>query len=271
MTTKVCCSCKEVKDTGEFTKRKASSDGLRASCKPCDNAYRKAYRAAHPDKRKAWDKKYKDANADKVKAHVAKYYLENWNTLKQKRVITMERQKAYNEAYKQRKNEWISQRRKNDINFKMSYNLRTRFHSFISTLGKKTFDVLGMPCDMFLSWIEFQFTDGMTWDNYASDWHLDHVLPVSKFDLTNEIDQRVCFHWTNFQPLYSKDNLSKSNSIYLHDFFNCFISAHRFIANEQLDSQEYQVLTERLRWLRATISGMVKSSWITMGNPQPSS
>lgn len=265
MTTKKCCSCEELKDTTEFTKRKASWDGLLARCKVCDKAYKQAYNTSHPDKKKAWDKKYKDANPQKVKARNTRYYQDNWDKQKAYRIANAARIKAYNDAYKTRKNAWITDRRKNNINFKISYNLRTRFHSFISTKGKKTFGILGMPCDTFLSWIEFQFEEGMTWDTYGAKWHLDHILPVSKFNLENETDQKVCFSWANFQPLYSQDNLSKSNSIYIHNFFNCFISAHRFIANEQLGSLEYQTLTERLRWLRATISGMVKSSWMNNG------
>ena len=228
--TKRCSKCREQKQIDEFCKEKKSKDGHRHWCKPCMNAYLKIYRAAHKEEAK----RYRKDNADKMK--------------------------AYNEAYKPRKNAWITQRRQNDINFAMAFNLRTRFHSFVSTKGKHTFDVLGVPCDTFLSWIEFQFEEGMSWNNYGTEWHLDHILPVSKFDMTNETDKKVCFSWANFQPLYSQDNLSKSNSIYLHDFFNCFISAHRFIANEQLGSLEYQTLTERLRWLRATISDTVKSS-----------
>lgn len=260
MTTKKCCSCQELKDITNFTKRKASWDGLRARCKSCDKAYKKAYNKANPDKKKGWDKNYKTANAEKVKARHSHYYQDTWDKRKAYRIAHVDRIKAYNETYKQRKNELISQRRQNDINFKISYNLRTRFHSFISTKGKKTFGILGIPCDTFLNWLEFQFEEGMSWDTYGTEWHIDHILPVSKFDMTNETDQKVCFHWSNFQPLYSQDNLCKSNSIRLHEFFNCFISAHRFIANEHLDSLEYQTLAERLRWLRETISGMVKSS-----------
>lgn len=260
MTTKKCCSCEEIKDTNEFHKDKSKKLGYCSKCKVCAYTYNKTYYTKNLDKRQAWNKKYKDANSERIKARNTQYYRDNWDKQKAYRVANAARIKANNEAYKQRKNDWVSQRRQNDINFKISYNLRTRFHSFISTKGKKTFGILGMPCETFLSWIEFQFEEGMSWDNYGVDWHLDHILPVSKFNLENETDQKVCFNWANFQPLYSQDNLSKSNSIYLHDFFNCFISAHRFIANEQLGSLEYQTLTERLRWLRATISGMVKSS-----------
>ena len=52
------------------------------------------------------------------------------------------------------------------------------------------------------------FTDGMSWDNWG-EWHIDHIKPVSSFDkntpisLVNSLD--------NLQPLWAKDNLSKSN------------------------------------------------------------
>jgi hypothetical protein len=220
--------------------------------KPKNNAYRQS----RPDETRAYLKTYRETHQEEAR----QYRLDN-----------ADKMKAYNEAYKARKNEWISQRRKNDINFKVAYNLRTRFHSFVSTKGNHTFDVLGVPCDTFLNWIEFQFAEGMTWDNYGVDWHLDHILPVSKFILENETDQKICFNWSNFQPLLKSDNWNKGNKIYIHDFFNCFVSAHRFIANEQLGYQEYQTLAERLRWLRATISGTVKSSWMKDPDVSPTS
>jgi hypothetical protein len=145
MTTKKCCSCEDIKNTNEFTKRKASWDGFLARCKLCDKAYKSAYHAKNPDKKKAWDKKYKDANPEKVKARNTLYYRSNWDSLKEKRVNDEERIKAYRIAYKSRHNELISQRKRNDINFRMTRILRTRFHSFVSTRGKKTFNVLGMP------------------------------------------------------------------------------------------------------------------------------
>jgi hypothetical protein len=281
MATKKCYGCKTVKQLVEFKKNKSKRDGLHDECVVCVKKRNRAYYLKNKQKLNADAKAYREARPEETKAYQKAYKETHKEEAKQYRIDNAAYFKAYNEAYKARKNAWIADRRKNDINFKISYNLRTRFHSFISTKGKHTFGALGMPCDTFLSWIEYQFTEGLTWDNYATDWHLDHVLPVSKFNLENDTDQKVCFNWSNFQPLFKGDNWDKGNQIFLPDFFNCLISAHRFIANENLDSQEYQTLVERLRWLRATISDKVKSSWMKepdtsptsvteMGNPQPS-
>ena len=52
----------------------------------------------------------------------------------------------------------------------------------------------------------------MTWENYGLEtWHLDHIKPVSKFNLLDVDEQKKCFHYTNLQPLWAKDNIKKSN------------------------------------------------------------
>jgi len=48
----------------------------------------------------------------------------------------------------------------------------------------------------------------MTWENHGS-WHVDHIRSCCSFDLTQEEEQKKCFHYTNLQPLWARDNLSK--------------------------------------------------------------
>jgi hypothetical protein len=63
-------------------------------------------------------------------------------------------------------------------------------------------------------WLEARFQPGMTWANHGLyGWHIDHVIPISKFDLADPAQVRACFHYTNLQPLWAPENLSKRNKI----------------------------------------------------------
>jgi hypothetical protein len=54
-----------------------------------------------------------------------------------------------------------------------------------------------------------RFRPGMTWENYGPVWHVDHIKPCAKFDLTDPDQQRACFHFSNLQPLFADENLRK--------------------------------------------------------------
>ena len=53
----------------------------------------------------------------------------------------------------------------------------------------------------------------MAWANYGRVWHIDHIIPCAKFDLTNERQQRLCFHYLNLRPLRAKENLQKQDKL----------------------------------------------------------
>lgn len=57
--------------------------------------------------------------------------------------------------------------------------------------------------------IESQFKEGMTWKNHGG-WHIDHIIPLKYGDPTiKQVAERL--HWTNTQPLWATDNISKGN------------------------------------------------------------
>ncbi len=72
--------------------------------------------------------------------------------------------------------------------------------------------LIGYPVLELMKHLEKQFKDGMNWENYG-EWHIDHIIPCSVFDLENSEEQDICFHHTNLQPLWANDNISKSNRI----------------------------------------------------------
>jgi 5-methylcytosine-specific restriction endonuclease McrA len=62
-------------------------------------------------------------------------------------------------------------------------------------------------------WIESKFTKSMTWENYGKRWHLDHIFPISRFDLSDPEQVKVACNWQNLQPLLRKANARKSDKI----------------------------------------------------------
>lgn len=68
--------------------------------------------------------------------------------------------------------------------------------------------LVGCSLDELRRKLESQFFPGMSWANYG-EWHIDHRKPCASFDLVDPREQATCFHWSNLQPLWALDNLSK--------------------------------------------------------------
>lgn len=73
-------------------------------------------------------------------------------------------------------------------------------------------DLVGCTVELLKQHIEQQFTENMSWDN-RSEWHVDHIVPLSSFDLSDIETQKKAFHWTNLQPLWEADSLAKGSKI----------------------------------------------------------
>ena len=118
------------------------------------------------------------------------------------------------EAAKLKKNLQRKNRKKIDIGFKILENARTRLYtSFKRAIVKKdikTMDLIGTSMFNLIRHLEKKFKPGMTLENYG-EWHIDHIKPIAKFDLKNENELKKCFHYTNLQPLWAKENLVKSD------------------------------------------------------------
>jgi hypothetical protein len=61
--------------------------------------------------------------------------------------------------------------------------------------------------------LEKQFKEGMSWDNHGSYWEVDHIIPCDSFNMQDIEQQKLCFHYTNLQPLTKIQNRQKSNKI----------------------------------------------------------
>ena len=74
----------------------------------------------------------------------------------------------------------------NSTQEKIIHNLRTRLRHLVKRKNEPTLEYLGISSGEYKKWIEYQFDDVMTWDNYGSYWHMDHVVPCNSFNLENE-------------------------------------------------------------------------------------
>lgn len=104
------------------------------------------------------------------------------------------------------------EKRKTDDNYRLSRNLRDGVYGVIKRNYRSAFmrQLLGCSIREFKAHLESQFQAGMTWDNYG-EWHVDHIVACSAFDLSCPIQQRLCFNFSNLQPLWARDNLVKGS------------------------------------------------------------
>lgn len=80
--------------------------------------------------------------------------------------------------------------------------------------SEKFIELTGCTIDELRIHIESQFAPGMTWVNYGlTGWHLDHIIPISSFNLNDIEEQKKAFGWQNLQPLWWYDNLRKADRI----------------------------------------------------------
>lgn len=104
-------------------------------------------------------------------------------------------------------------RRKTDPAFAMLERLRCRLYLALKWSGAKkagkTVTMLGCTIPELRKYLQRQFQPGMSWENYG-DWHIDHIRPCCSFDLLDPKQQRACFHFSNLQPLWAKDNFKKN-------------------------------------------------------------
>lgn len=109
------------------------------------------------------------------------------------------------------KNSFI--RRQNNPSVRIADNLRTRLRNTIKYKAEKhtsVINLIGCTVDELIQHLESLFTKGMTWEKYGLyGWHIDHIKPCIAFNLETIEEQQKCFHYSNLQPLWAEDNLSK--------------------------------------------------------------
>jgi hypothetical protein len=173
-TTKQCIGCKVEKPLVKFSLSLLGKFGRRSTCKSCCKEYNDSgpRQISHSN----WSKQYYQSNKLKIQA---------------------------------RRRESI----RNNPNVRIARNLRRRLHLIISEnrAGSAVRDC-GCSIEFLKNYLEERFLPGMAWSNYGrTGWHIDHISPLSWFDLTNREQTLTACHYTNLQPLWWRDNIVKGD------------------------------------------------------------
>jgi len=170
---KTCIKCGKTKSLSWFSRKTDAKDGLQPKCKICSATYLSEWYEANRDKHLRQQAEYDAANRDK-------------------------------------KNAYNRNRKANNIQVKLSCNLRTRLWLATKRNSKSGSAVRDLGCTIteLKDYLEEQFQHGMNWDNYG-DWHIDHIRPLASFKLENRDELLKACHYTNLQPLWAADNTSK--------------------------------------------------------------
>jgi hypothetical protein len=184
---KKCSKCKEEKDVfNDFHKDRSTRDGVTNQCKIC---------------RKNGLKKTKSSKRITTNTFEKNSYYQNNKYIINKKGV-----------------EYRNKRTKEDNLFKFKLgvrcNIRKSFNRGSNQFRKdaKTESILGCTIEEFKSYIKSKFTNKMTFDNYGKNgWHLDHIIPLSTAKTYEDV-VKLCYY-TNFQPLWAKDNLKKGCKI----------------------------------------------------------
>ncbi|AKQ45822.1 hypothetical protein TH63_09485 [Rufibacter radiotolerans] len=234
---KKCTVCLEEKPKSEFNIATKSRDGLSPWCKVCHRRWVEENKATLFYTWKEYREKNKDIiqerkrvyhQTEKSKQQRKDYILRNPEVKKRisnkyarnnrQKVMEISRRSILKnpERYRKTKRDYMRKKIETDPGFAMECRLRSRIIHALRGTGTrkaaKTMELVGCSIEAFKDHVERRFKPGMTWDN-RGEWHIDHIVPCASFDLSDSEQQRVCFHYTNLQPLWGKDNIRKKDRI----------------------------------------------------------
>lgn len=174
----------------------------------------KAYHANTSDIRHAQHREYYKQNKDQIIQNSRQYKEEHPEQHKQY-------MKEYTEIHHDRLLDYKNGYNRNKYATDTKHRLRVCFganlYNSIKKLkaGRKWEDIVGYTLEQLMWHLESKFDDNMSWDNYGSYWHVDHIVGVANFNYNSYDDEafKKCWSLANLQPLYGPDNMAKGDII----------------------------------------------------------
>jgi len=192
---KICKKCNQEKPLTEFWNKSREIDGKHRYCIVCQKQSGKQYYHNSGRKESDYYKKYREEH----KEYFNEYCHNHYHTKK--------------ELYRV----WERNRLQTDSSFRIKKSIIALLYFHLKKnneyKNKHTIEYLGCSIDEYRKYLELKFTPEMSWDNYGEYWEIDHIKPIDSFNINNPEELTKCFHYTNTQPLYWKENREKSNKI----------------------------------------------------------
>ena len=220
---KKCSICKRFLPIHNYSPQENGVGYTHSHCKQCNANNKRQYRKEHLLKLRQKDKERYYRDKDKRILLVKQRYSEKKDeiNLHRKAYDQTEKGKRIRQQWRDNNKDKIKQKNKVQMNKpenKIRSNISRRI-LFILKQGKenkKLEMILGYSVGKLKNHLETQFKEGMSWNNYKMNgWHIDHIIPVSAFNFSSYKDKDFhrCFALKNLQPLWAKENLSKSNKL----------------------------------------------------------
>ena len=178
----------------------------------------KEYRLKNLDIKKERDKRYYRENKQKISTKSLlprgreiqrKYRAKNKDALRKRHQEWRDKNRQHLRSYKRR-------RRATNPHLILINRMRCRtwgaLRGGLARKAGKTLALIGCTARELVGWIESQFSEGMCWEKIA-EIHIDHVIPLSAFNLDDQEQQRAAFHYTNLRPMWAIENKRKSDKI----------------------------------------------------------
>lgn len=245
--TKICSLCKIEKVIAEFynpnnshckeCRKKATKEYYKSNSK-ARKEYAKNYNIKNKEKVILRQKLYANKNRDKILKYNKNSYYDIINNEDTRLVYQKKQHERYlkriqnpeyvilknqkNKEYKLKNKEIIKKKRniyqKNKYDTDPIYRtmvlLKTRFYKAIKRNNSKkiapVLKLVGCTQEYLKSYLENQFRPEMNWENHGKIWEIDHILPITSFDLSNKDEQERCFHYSNLQPLFKTTKIALS-------------------------------------------------------------
>lgn len=207
MDNKTCTKCLITKQIDSFRVNKRYAGGRITWCIDCCKEYRAAHYLANKERINKQNNDWSRANKERIAEAGRQYYKNN-----------REKVAARLKAARERKPELYKEINRRNRARRLATRPELRIHSRISSQlkyciptgkgGMATRELIGYHPSELRDHLQKQFLKGMSFENFG-EWHIDHIIPSSSFDLTTPEGIRAAWAITNLRPLWAKDNIRK--------------------------------------------------------------